>query len=104
MKRWRERGLLKPIASYSKLPYYDRIQLDEFMVEHVFNDDAIQILGIGYKALRGWIQNGRLEPVSGRRIDGCRRYLFRRKDLERLASEHRLTAHQLMKRLGMTHT
>lgn len=85
VKRWLERGLLEPVARCNNYPFFGRKQMEEFMREYVFREEAIRILGISSKALTKWIQNGRLKLVSGREVDGCRRYLFHRKDLERLS-------------------
>ncbi len=47
-----------------------------------------QLQGIDTAMLLQWAKQGKLPPVSGPGVDTYRRYLFHRKDVERLYSEY----------------
>jgi len=68
----------------------------------VFGEDAAETLDSGLNGVQKWCRRGRLKPVSGPRLDGYRRYLFRRADVERLRPENRLTAPEMAERLGIS--
>jgi len=100
--KWIGNGLLTPIATPGLARYFDRDAVQKFIAEHVFTEEAAQILGISAASLRAWIRGGRLKAVSGADIDGCHRWLFRRADVERLKPENRLTMPQAAKLMGVS--
>lgn len=100
--RWVETGILKQERRLGVGWYFDRAEAEQFIQEHIFTDEASRILGFDEMVVLAWVRKGRLRPVSGRSIDGCHRFLFRRADVERFRPENRLTAPQLAKRIGIS--
>jgi len=99
--KWIAHGLLVP-AMYSGLAvYFDRVAVQRFIDDHIFVEEAAQIMAIGTLVVQKWTRAGRLKAVSGPDIDGCHRWLFRRADVERLRPENRLTAPQAAKLMGI---
>jgi len=81
--------------------YFNRMAVQRFIDDHVFVEDAAEIMDIGVLAVQKWARAGRLKAVSGPDIDGCHRWLFRRADVEQLRPENRLTAPQAAKLMGI---
>ena len=100
--KWVQDGLLRPIATHANAQHFSQEAVEAFAAEHVFSDEAAQLLGVGRLTVQQWARNGRLKPVVSEAINGCHRYLFRRKDVERLRPKNRLTAPQLAKTLGLS--
>jgi hypothetical protein len=100
--RWIESGLLSPCAMVRNKMYFDRQTVEEFIVGHVFCQEAAEILGLTPFAVRNWAKRGRLKPVAGPLVDGCHCYLFRREEVERLRPENRVNVSQMAKRLGIS--
>jgi len=101
VSKWVKAGLLKPAASHGNAIFFSRSEVEKFKSEYIFTEEAARILRIGVLAVQKWARYGRLKPVASERINGCHRYLFRRKDVERLRPENRLTAPQLARRMGI---
>lgn len=100
--KWIEHGLLAPATRSGLAVYFDRTAVQQFIDEHVFTEQAAEILKIGILVVQKWARGGRLKPVSGPDIDGCHRWLFVRAEVERLRPENRLTAPQMAKKLGIS--
>jgi excisionase family DNA binding protein len=100
--KWVQDGLLQPIATHANAQHFSQEAVEAFAAEHVFSDEAAQLLGVGRLTVQQWARNGRLKPVVSEAINGCHRYLFRRKEVERLRPKNRLTAPQLAKTLGLS--
>ena len=84
VSRWVESGLLPPVAACGGTYYFDEDKADEFATGHVFIDQVVEIAETTADAVRKWIREGLLEPVSGPKVDRYYRNLFRREDVERL--------------------
>lgn len=101
VSKWAKSGLIRSDAHYSNAFFCSRSEVERFKSEYIFTEEAARILRIGVLAVQKWARYGRLKPVASERINGCHRYLFRRKDVERLRPENRLTAPQLARRMGI---
>lgn len=99
---WVKTGLLAPVEQRGQAMYFDREAFQSFLDDHIFVEEAADILGVGKLVVQEWARNGRLRPVSGPGVDDLHRYLFRREDVERLRPENRLTGPQLAKLLGLS--
>jgi len=77
-------------------------EVERFVADHVFTEEAASILEVGILTVQKWARMGRLHPVAGADEDGCHRYLFRRAEVDRLRPEKRLTAPQVAERLGIS--
>ena len=84
---WIESGLLVPAAACGGAYYFAQRVAKQFIDGHVFIDKAAQIAGVAVSVVREWVRNGRLEPVSGPKVDLYYRNLFRCKDVEQLQSQ-----------------
>lgn len=82
---WVERGLLKTVASYNGQLYLKQKDFDEFRGEHIFFNQARDLLGITTRRMMGYIRRGKLVPIAGSDLDGCYTYLFPLRNVERLA-------------------
>jgi excisionase family DNA binding protein len=102
VSKWAERGLLVPVETKGTIVYFDRDAVEEFRRDHVFGPEAASILGVGELVVQKWARSGRLYPVSGPCVDGLHRYLFRLQDVEGLRPEHRVTAPEMAKQLGVS--
>jgi hypothetical protein len=102
VQRWIESGLLSPCAMVKNKMYFNQEAVEQFMANHVFTNEAAQILGLNPYAVRSWAKRGRLNPVSGPLVNDCHCYLFRREEVERLRPENRLNAVQMAARLGLS--
>lgn len=100
--KWMDAGLITPVSTRTIAHYFDQNEVDAFVEGHVFSNEAAQILEVGVDVVQKWARKSRLEPVAGGNDDDCHRYLFRRRDVERLRPENRLTGPQLAKRLGLS--
>jgi hypothetical protein len=100
--RWVSSGLLAPVSTINHVQYFKSADYYRFHREYVFTEAASQILEIGSLTVQKWARNGRLAPVAGPKIDGGHRYLFHRKEIERLRPENRITGPQLAKRVGIS--
>jgi len=101
LSKWISQGLLKTIVIKNALYIYKN-DIVEFKNKFIFAKEASRILKVSKQTVQIWAHNGRLKPVSGLSINGCRRYLFYRADIERLRPENRLTAPQMARRLGIS--
>lgn len=102
VSKWAERGLIVPIETKGTITYFDRDAVEEFRRDHLFGPEAANILVVGELVVQKWARSGRLHPVSGPCVDGLHRYLFRRQDVERLRPEHRMTAPEMARQLGVS--
>lgn len=102
VSRWVASGLLKRIAVCGSAHHFDGSEVKRFAADHVFSEEAAEMLDVGVLVVQKWARNGRLHPVAGPGVDECHRYLFRREEIERLRPENRLTAPQLAERLGIS--
>jgi len=84
VSHWIRSDLLSPVVACGGVCYFDQDTADEFATGHVFIDQAAEIAGVPADAVREWVREGLLEPVSGPKVDLYYRYLFRRADVERL--------------------
>jgi len=100
--KWIGNSLLTPIATPGLAHYFDRAAVEAFIADHVFTEEAAEIMGIGDVTVQRWIRGGRLKAVSGADIDGCHRWLLKRADVERLKPENRLTLPQAAKVMGVS--
>jgi predicted site-specific integrase-resolvase len=100
--RWVNNNLIRPIKIINKVQYFTETDTAKFLDNYIFSEKAADILGVEKLVVQKWARNGRLKPVSGSKIDGGHRYLFHKKDVERLAPANRLTAPQLAKELGIS--
>ena len=71
---WVERGLLKTVASYNGQLYLKQKDFDEFRGEHIFFNQARDLLGITTRRMMGYIRRGKLVPIAGPDLDGCYTY------------------------------
>ena len=97
---WAGSGLLSPVGSSAH--YFEPDVVDEFVAGHILSREAAEILNIRKPLLRKWIRQRRLACVSGPSIDGGKRYLFQRQEVERLRPENVLTTRQMAKQLGVS--
>jgi len=81
---------------------YSKETLIDFQNNYITSQKAAEILGIGELTVQKWARSGRLKPISGKEIDGCHDYRFSRKEIEALSKEHRLTAPEMAKQLGIS--
>jgi len=102
VSKWVKAGLIKPAETYGTAQYFTQHDLDRFAADHVFTNEAADILDVGSLVVQKWARNGRLKPISGPGIDNCHSYLFCRKDLDELCPENRLSATQMAKRMGVS--
>lgn len=101
VSKWVDAGLITPVSMNGNVPHFDEAQIQQFKGEHVFTEEAAEIIRIGILTVQKWIRGGRLKAVSGADIDGCHRWLLKRIDVERLRPENRLTAPQAAKLMGI---
>lgn len=101
LSKWVRAGLLDYAATPGPAWHFDQEDVRRVIADHVFTDEAAEILGVGSDTVLRWARLGRLVPVVGP-AQGCHRYLFRREDVERLRRETRLTAPQLARRMGIS--
>ena len=81
---WVERGFLKTVASYNGRLYLEQKVFQEFLAEHIFFDQARDLLGLTAQRMMEYIRRGNLVPISGPDLDGCDAYLFTRGSVEEL--------------------
>jgi len=101
VSKWVDAGLINPVSMNGNVPHFDEVQIQRFKAEHVFTEEAAEMMGIGILTVQKWIRGRRLKAVSGADIDGCHRWLLKRVDVERLRPENRLTAPQAAKLMGI---
>jgi hypothetical protein len=82
---WIDRGLLKPVAVYNEQPYLKQNEIDRFLSQYIFFEEAMRLLGVTFRPMMNYIQCGTLIPVAGPGVDGCDRYLLLRSKVESLA-------------------
>jgi excisionase family DNA binding protein len=80
---WISSGLLAPAATHANVQYFDRSEVERFVVDYITSDEAAKLLGIKRQTVRKWVHQGRLEAVSGPEIDDCHTYRFEREYLLR---------------------
>ena len=102
LSKWVQSKLLEPVITHGHTQFFQEADVDAFITSHVNTDEASEILGIGRLAVQAWARAGRLRAVSGRHIDGCHRYLFRRVDVELLRPENRLSVSETIAFLGIS--
>ena len=102
VSQWVKSGLLSPTVVHGTMHLFDKKEVDRFIADHVFAEEAAKILDLNLSTVYKWVRLGRLQPVSGPEIDGRQRHLFRRQDVQRLRAENRLTAPQLAELLGIS--
>jgi predicted site-specific integrase-resolvase len=100
--RWVKHGLIQQEYRRGVGWYFSREVAERFIREHLFSDEAAEMLQIAPLVVQKWVRNGRLHPVSGPGIDGGHRYLFRREEIARYRPENRLTLPQLAAEIGMS--
>ena len=83
---WIARGLLTTVASYNGQFYLKQKDFDKFRAEHIFFNQARDLLGITTRRLMGYVHRGNLVPIAGPDLDGCYAYVFPLRKVERLAS------------------
>ncbi len=81
LAKWVRAGLLVPVAVYTNAQYFDKNMVDKFIANHITSEEAAKLLGIGTLAVQRWVRQGRLEAVSGPRIDERHEYLFNKESL-----------------------
>lgn len=81
---WVEAGLIAPVIVCGTTHYFEPSSVEIFIAEHVFDEEAAAIMGVGVDVIRQWARTGALQPVSGPGVDLYRRPLYRRQDVERL--------------------
>jgi len=99
---WIKSGLLKPLHKKGQVVYLKFEDVKSFRSEYVRTAEAKRILGVLDVTIQKWTRAGRLKPVSGPGVDSRGVYLYRRRDLLRLAPVSRLTLPQVAKRLNVT--
>lgn len=99
--KWIQAGLLDHTATPGPAWHFDQEEVRRVIADHVFTDEAAEILGVRSDTVLRWARLGRLIPAVGP-AQGCHRYLFRREDVERLRRETRLTAPELAERMGIS--
>lgn len=101
---WVSQGLLTPVAKTKRGTYFKAVDVERFKSDYVFTSEVTKIIGVSPLTVHKWTRAGRLQPVSGPGVDGRGVYLFRRKDLERLRQENRLSLPQLARQLEVSHS
>ena len=81
--QWVKSGLLTPTVVHGTMLLFDKQEVDRFIADHVFAEEAAKILDLKLSTVYKWVRLGRLQPVSGPEIDGRLRHLFRRQDVQR---------------------
>ena len=102
LSKWVQSKLLQPVITHGHTQFFKENDVETFVISHISTEEAAIILGIGRLAVQAWARAGRLHPVSGRHIDGCHRYLFRRVDVEPLQPKNRLSASEAANLLGIS--
>ena len=102
LSKWVQSKLLQPVITHGHTQFFKENDVITFLATHIYTEEAAIILGIGRLAVQAWARAGRLHPVSGRHIDGCHRYLFRRVDVEPLRPGNRLSASKAANLLGIS--
>lgn len=69
VSKWVTSGLLAPVCMEGNAMYFEKAQIDRFVADHIFTEEAATILGIGVLAVQNWARNGRLHPVAGPGVD-----------------------------------
>ena len=64
---------------------FSRIDVAAFTSQYLMIQDAAFLLDNSIYTMRQLMKNGLLKPVSGPSIDGCKRFLFDRADVEQLS-------------------
>lgn len=84
LMEWSRHGLIPCVREPGVGWQFACTDLERFMAQYVLLEEAASLLGVYNYKLRQWMKKGRLSPVCGPSVDGCRRPLFRRADVERL--------------------
>ena len=98
---WIDRGLLKPVTTIGSAQYFEKKDVADFVSEHVFTDQAAKMLETGHLTVQKWARLGRLKPVSGRNVDGCHDYLFKKSDLIQV-KDNCIGADKMAENLGIS--
>jgi len=92
---WANSGLLDPVSRTKKGTFFRAQDVEIFKVDYVLTSEAMRLVGVGTLTIQKWTRAGRIKPVSGPGVDDRGVYLFRKRDLERLKQENRLSLPQL---------
>ncbi|MGB5047831.1 MAG: TniQ family protein [Caldilineaceae bacterium] len=92
--RWVRSGLLAPMIACGDAYFFDPVVVKEFITGYIFTDEAVRIVGVPKEAIHDWMRQGLLKPVSGPKIDGYHRNLFRSADIKRLHSDRLPNTHK----------
>ncbi|MBZ0303240.1 MAG: helix-turn-helix domain-containing protein, partial [Anaerolineae bacterium] len=104
VSRWIRHGLLAVVAVKAGAEYLDVKAVDTFVEGHLFTETAATLLGVTPLTIQKWARRGRLQPVSGPNVDDCHRYLFPRAEILKWCDTEVVTAPELARRLGMSHS
>lgn len=100
VEKWAANGLLPTVKKRGKRRHVRREEAERFMAEHIFTEQAAELIDAHPNVITKWARRGRLSPVSGPTVDGCHAYLFRRDEAARFMPENRLTAPQVGQLIG----
>lgn len=86
---WIDLGLLKPVAHYLQSPLLTYRALEMLDAELLSFDDVRQALNMSKRMLLRRIELGKIQPITKPTATGDSRYLFLRRQIERVASRRK---------------
>jgi predicted site-specific integrase-resolvase len=84
LMEWKSKGLISCSREKGLGWQFRRADVECFEAQYMLLTEAAFLLDVSVCTVRQWMKNDRLFPVSGPGVDGCKRLLFRRADVERL--------------------
>lgn len=84
LMEWESKGLISCSREKGLGWQFDRADVERFDAQYLLLTEAASLLDVSTYMVRQWMKKDRLSPVSGPSIDGCKRLLFRRSDVEQL--------------------
>jgi len=100
VKAWIASGLITPIATVGNVTFLSQQEANAFKNKYADTKSAAKILKVGIQTVQKWTRIGRLNPISGKDLNGCHDYLFLREDIMRYRSESRISVPEMAIRLG----
>ena len=99
---WVRRGLICPAAVHNNIHYFDEAQVARFYEDYLDLGQMAQLLDISDQTAWKWTKRERLIPVSGPGVDGCKKYLFHREDIDIFKPENCLTTSEAAEFIGIS--
>jgi hypothetical protein len=84
LMEWESKGLISCSREEGLGWQFNRADVERFDAQYVLLREAVSLLDVSTYMVQQWMKKDCLSPISGPSIDGCKRLLFRRSDVEQL--------------------